>query len=69
MAEVVGEDVHLEGRSADVHLVTDVTGLGCFCGESFVSLLVTGQVGAGGKVLTTFIALVLGFSRRVLLVL
>ena len=57
MVEVVSEDVHLESRGADVHLVADVAGLGCFCGESFVSLLVPRQVGAGGKVLAALLAL------------
>ena len=49
--------------------MTDVAALGRVCGKLLVGLFVPGQVGAGGEVLTTLIALVLGFSRRVLLVL
>ena len=49
--------------------MADVAALGRVCGKLLVGLFVPGQVGAGGEVLTTLIALVLGFSRRVLLVL
>ena len=66
VAEVVCEDVHLQGRGRHIQFVA---ALGRVCGKLLVGLFVSGQVGAGGKVLTTFIALVLGFSRRVLLVL
>ena len=69
VAEVVCEDVHLQGGGGHIHLVADVAALGRVCGKLLVGLFVPGQVGAGGKVLTTLIALVLGFSRRVLLVL
>ena len=69
VAEVVCEDVHLQGGGGHIHLVADVAALGRVCGKLLVGLFVSGQVGAGGKVLTTFIALVLGFSRCVLLVL
>ena len=57
VVEVVSEDVHLQGRGAHVHLVADVAGLGCFCWESFVSLLVAGQVGAGGEILPALLTL------------
>ena len=57
MVKVVSEDVHLQGGGADVHLVTDVAGLGGLCGESFVSLLVAGQVGAGGEILPALLTL------------
>ena len=63
---LVCEDVHLQGRGRHIQFVA---ALGRVCGKLLVSLFVSGQVGAGGKVLTTLIALVLGFSRRVLLVL
>ena len=57
VVEVVSEDVHLQGRGAHVHLVADVAGLGCFCGESFVSLLVARQIGAGGEILPALLTL------------
>ena len=69
VAKVVCEDVHLQGRGRHIQFVANVAALGRVCGKLLVGLFVPGQVGAGGKVLTTFIALVLGFSRRVLLVL
>ena len=69
VAVCVGEHVHVQGGNTHIHLVADVAALGRVCGKLLVGLFVSGQVGAGGKVLTTLIALVLGFSRRVLLVL
>ena len=66
---LVCEDVHLQGRGRHIQFVANVAALGRVCGKLLVGLFVSGQVGAGGKVLTTLIALVLGFSRRVLLVL
>ena len=69
MVEVVSEDVHLEGGRADVHLVTDVAGLGCFCRESLVSLLVAGEVGARGEVLPTLFTLELGLGHILVLIL
>ena len=51
--EVVGEDVHGEGRHADVHLAADVALLRVGRVEAAVSLPVAGEVAAGGVVLTT----------------
>ena len=61
VAEVVGQDVHLERRGGHVFLVADVAGLGILCRQQFVSLLVTREVGASGEVLPTLLTLVLGF--------
>ena len=51
--EVVGEDVHGEGRHADVHLAADVALLRVGRVEAAVSLPVAGEVAAGGVVLAT----------------
>ena len=58
VGKVVGEDVHLEGGGADVHLVADVAGLGRLRGELLVGLLVSGEIGAGGEALTALLAFV-----------
>ena len=54
VGEVVGEHVHGQGRHAHVELLADVARLGCLRGELAVGLLVSRQVGARGKVLSTF---------------
>ena len=54
VVEVVGEDVHGEGRHGDVHLVADVALLGTAGIETPVSLLVTGEVRTCGVVLAAF---------------
>ena len=54
VGEVVGEHVHGQGRHAHVELLADVARLRCLRGELAVGLLVSGQVGAGGKVLSAF---------------
>ena len=59
VAEVVGEDVHGQGRHADIHLVADVAGLGILRAESLVGLLVAGEVGAGGVRFSALCTLVL----------
>ena len=59
VGEVVGEHVHGQGRHAHVELLADVARLGCLRGELAVGLLVSGQVGAGGKVLSALSTLVL----------
>ena len=69
VAVCVGEHVHVQGGNTHIHLVANVAALCVLFTHGQVGLLVSGQVGAGGEVLTTLIALVLGFSRRVLLVL
>ena len=51
--QIVGEDVHGEGRHRDVHLVANVALFGAVGIERAVGLLMTRQVGAGGIVLTT----------------
>ena len=51
---LVCEDVHLQGRGRHIQFVA---ALGRVCGKLLVSLFVSGQVGAGDKVFTTFIAL------------
>ena len=53
VGEAVGEHVHRQGRHAHVELVADVAGLRCLRGELAVGLLVSRQVGAGGKMLST----------------
>ena len=53
VGEAVGEHVHRQGRHAHVELVADVARLRCLWGELAVSLLVSRQVGAGGKMLST----------------
>ena len=53
VGEVVGEHVHGQGRHAHVELLADVARLGCLRGELAVGLLVSRQVGAGGKMLST----------------
>jgi len=52
VVEVVGEDVHGQGRHADVHLVTNMALLGIVRVQSPVCLPVPGEVAAGGVVLT-----------------
>ena len=59
VGEAVGEHVHRQGRHAHVELVADVARLRCLWGELAVSLLVSRQVGAGGKMLSTLWTLVL----------
>ena len=54
VAPHVGLHVHGQGRHAHVELLADVARLGCLRGELAVRLLVSRQVGAGGKVLSTF---------------
>ena len=66
VVEVVGEDVHLEGRGAHVHLVADVARLGRLRGQLLVGLLVPGEVGAGGEVLAALLAPELGLGLRTL---
>ena len=58
--EVVGEDVHGEGRHADVHLAADVALLRVGRVEAAVSLPVAGEVAAGGVVFATVSTAVLG---------
>ena len=45
--------VHGQGGHAHVELVTDVASLRCLRGHEPVCLLVSGQVGAGGKLFST----------------
>ena len=66
VAEVVGQDVHLQGGGRHVLLVADVTGLGVVRCQLLVGLPMSRKVGTRGKVLTTLVALVLGFGDRVL---
>ena len=53
VVEVVGEDVHGEGRHADVHLVADVALLSVVGVQAPVGLSVPGEVTASGVVLPT----------------
>ena len=53
VGEAVGEHVHRQGWHAHVELVADVAGLRCLRRELAVGLLVSRQVGAGGKMLST----------------
>ena len=53
VGEAVGEHVHRQGRHAHVELVADVARLRRLRGELAVGLLVSRQVGAGGKMLST----------------
>ena len=55
----VGQHVHVEGGHTDVHLVTDVAGLGVLLAHGQVGLLVSAEVGAGGKVFATLLTSVL----------
>lgn len=64
VVQVVGEDVHRKGRHGHVHLATDVALLGVVRIQAPVGLLVPGQVGAGGIVLATLRARVLGLVPR-----
>ncbi len=57
--QVVGEDVHRESRHGNIHLSADVALFGISRIQAPVGLLVSGQVGTGGVVLSTFAALVL----------
>ena len=59
MGEAVGEHVHRQGRHAHVELVADVARLRRLRGELAVGLLVSRQVGAGGKMFSTLSTLVL----------
>ena len=59
VVEVVGEDVHGQGRHADVHLVTDVALFSIVRVQAPVCLPVPGEVAAGGVVLATVSAGVL----------
>jgi len=58
MGEAVGEHVHRQGRHAHVELVADVARLRRLRGELAVGLLVSRQVGAGGKMFSTLSTLV-----------
>ena len=58
----VGQHVHVEGGHADIHLVADVAGLGVLLAHGQVGLLVSAEVGAGGKV---FAALLTSVFARV----
>ena len=59
VVEVVGEDVHGQGRHTDVHLVTDVALFSIVRVQAPVCLPVSGEVTAGGVVLATVSAGVL----------
>ena len=59
VGEAVGEHVHRQGRHAHIELVADVARLRCLWGELAMGLLVSRQVGAGGKMLSTLGTLVL----------
>ena len=59
VGEAVGEHVHRQGGHAHVELVADVARLRRLRGELAVGLLVSRQVGAGGKMLSTLGTLVL----------
>ena len=63
VAEAVCEDMHRKGGSADIFLVTNMAGLGGLSIQLVVSLLVPGQVGAGGKIFATLLALILFLVR------
>ena len=52
VVEVVGEDVHGQGRHADIHLVADVALLGIGRIQSPVSLLMPRQVAASSIILS-----------------
>ena len=54
----VGEHVHVESWDADILLMTNVATLHILPAHLQVGLLVSGEVGAGGKTLATLIALV-----------
>ena len=58
VGEAMGEYMHRQGRHAHVELVADVARLRCLWGEHAVGLLVSRQVGAGGKMLSTLGTLV-----------
>ena len=58
VGEAMGEYMHRQGRHAHVELVADVARLRCLRGELAVGLLVSRQVGAGGKMLSTLGTLV-----------
>ena len=60
VVEVVGEDVHAEGRHADVHLVTDVALFSIVRVQAPVGLPVPGEVAAGGVMFATVSTAVLG---------
>ena len=57
VTEAVRQDVHGQGGKADVLFVADVTGFGLT--GTVVSLSVSREVGAGGEMFTTLLALVL----------
>ena len=53
VSQAVGQHVHGQGGHAHVQLVADMAGTSRVSGQSLVRLLVAGQVGAGGEILTT----------------
>ena len=59
VAEVVGQDVHLQGGGGHVLLVADVAALGIVGCQLLVGLTVPGKIGTCGKVLATLFTLVL----------
>ena len=56
----VSEEVHVEGRHADVLLLADVAALHVLPGQLEVGLPVTGEVGAGGEMFAALLTLVSG---------
>ena len=60
VAEVVCEDVHLQGGGGHIHLVADVAGLDVLLCELEVGLPVPGEVGAGGEVFAALVTPMLG---------
>ena len=60
VAVCVGEHVHVQGGNTHVHLVANVAALCVLFTHGQVGLLVSGQVGAGGKVFATLITAMLG---------
>ena len=60
VAVCVGEHVHVQGGNTHIHLVADVAALCVLFTHGQVGLLVSGQVGAGGKVFATLITAMLG---------
>ena len=59
VCKAVGKNVHRQGWHAHVELVADVARLRRLRGELAVGLLVSRQVGAGGKMFSTLSTLVL----------
>ena len=62
VTQVVCQDVHGEGRHGDVHLAADVALLSIVGIQASMSLLVPGEVRAGGVILATFGTHILGFT-------